>query len=130
MSKYGMAVAKVASTPFEPRSTFGAGEVLEQEGVDPGMIDVPCRSLVRILMYLAMCTRLDVSMIVSALSRYFHIPKMEHWEAAKRVLRYLKGTVGEGLAYSPSEDIAVWGYRIWVSDCNPNLRKFQSGSEL
>ena len=26
------------------------------------------------------------------------------------MLRYIKGTVGEGLAYSPGEDVAVWGY--------------------
>ena len=34
------------STPFETRSTFGAEEVLEQEGLDPRMVDVPYRSLV------------------------------------------------------------------------------------
>ena len=26
------------------------------------------------------------------------------------MLRYVKGTIGEGLGYSPGEDVAVWGY--------------------
>ena len=48
--------------------------------------------------------------MVSALNRHSQNPKMVHWEAAKRVLRYAKGTVGEGLGYSPGGEIAVWGY--------------------
>ena len=110
VSRYGMGDAKTVSTPFEPGSSFGAEEVPDQEGVDHGMVDKPYRSLVGSLMYLAVCTRPDLAMAVSSLSRYSQNPKMEHWEAAKRVLRYIKGTVGEGLAYSPGEEIAVWGY--------------------
>ena len=61
-------------------------------------------------------------MAVSSLSRYSQNPRMEHWEAAKRVLRYLKGTVGEGIAYSPGEEIAVWGYSD-ASDGSDNKTK-------
>ena len=74
------------------------------------MVDIPYRSLVGSLMYLAVCTRPDLSMAVSALSRCSQNPQMVHWEAAKRVLRYFKGTAGEGLGYSPGEEIEIWGY--------------------
>ena len=57
-TKFGMAEAKVLPAPFKPGSTFGMGEVHEQEGVDPGMAHVPYKSLVGSLMYLAVCTRL------------------------------------------------------------------------
>ena len=40
------------------------------EGVDPGMVDIPYRSLVASLMYLVVCIRPDLSIAVSALSRY------------------------------------------------------------
>ena len=65
-------------------------------------------------MYLAVCTRPDLAMAVSALSSSCQAPQPEHWEAVKRVLRYVKGTFGEGLGYSPGEDLAVGGY----SDAN------------
>ena len=90
------------STPFELRSTFESEDALEQERVDSGMVDLPYRSLVGSLMYLVVCTRSDLSMAVSSLIRYYQNPKIEHWKAAKRVLRYIKGSVGEGLAYNPS----------------------------
>ena len=127
VSRYGMGDAKIVSTPFEPGSTFGSEDVLDQERVDPGMVDVPYRSLVGSLMYLAVCTRPDLSMAVSSLSRYSQNPKMEHWEAAKRVLRYIKGTVGEGLAYSPGEEIAVWGYSDASYGSDDETKRGRSG---
>ena len=74
------------------------------------MAGIPYRSVVGSLMYLAVCTRPDLSIAVSALSSYCQAPQPEHWEAEKRVLRYVQGTAGEGLGYSPGEDLAVWGY--------------------
>ena len=39
----------------------------------------------------------DVAFAVSQVSRYVHSPKRSHKEAVKRMGRYLKGTVEEGL---------------------------------
>ena len=58
--RLGMADAKIVPTPFELGSTFGFEDALGQERVDSGMVDVPYRSLVGSLMYLAICTRLDL----------------------------------------------------------------------
>ena len=101
--------AKVASTPFEHGSEMGLAEAGNSAGMGSptGMADIQYRGVVGSLMYLAVCTRPDLSMAVSALSRYCQAPQPEHWEAAKRVLRYVKGTAGEGLGYSPGEDLAV-----------------------
>ena len=78
-------------------------------GLHPEMADVPYRSFVGSLMYLAVYTRPDLSMAVSALDRFCQNPQPVHWEAAKKVLRYVKGTVGEGLGYNLGEDLAVRG---------------------
>ncbi|XP_030924682.1 secreted RxLR effector protein 161-like [Quercus lobata] len=37
-------------------------------------------------------------------------PKESHWFAAKKVLRYIKGTLDFGLLYSYNNDAALYGY--------------------
>lgn len=50
-------------------------------------------SLIGSLMYLATYTRPDIKHAVSLLSQFNEYPgPYHHWTAAKRVLRYLKGT--------------------------------------
>ncbi|KAM3753912.1 hypothetical protein ACB098_03G127700 [Castanea mollissima] len=44
--------------------------------------------------------------------------KMTHLKTAKRILRYLKGTLDYGLLYSPSKDFKLVGYSDsdWAGD--------------
>ena len=51
------------------------------------------------LIYLANTSRPDISHIVGVLSRFTENPGKKHWEAAKRVLRYLAGTQEVGLMF-------------------------------
>ena len=53
------------------------------------------RSLVGCLMYLT-TTRSDIMYVVSVLSRFMNCANGSHLRAAKRVLRYVKGTVSFG----------------------------------
>ena len=55
-------------------------------------ISLPYRSLVGSLMYLYQATRPDISFAVNILSRFSNCYQQEHWNAGKRVLRYLRGT--------------------------------------
>ena len=41
-------------------------------------------------------TRPDIAYVVNQLCQYMHQPRSSHWQAMKRVLRYLKGTVNDG----------------------------------
>jgi hypothetical protein len=52
------------------------------------------RELVGAIAWLAPGTRPDIAFTASSLARFGHNPGRAHWEAAKRVLRYLKGTRG------------------------------------
>ena len=56
------------------------------------------------LLYIAKQTRPDILATVSRLSRYLENPGKVHWMAAKRVLRYLKGTRDLGLTFRRDAD--------------------------
>lgn len=49
------------------------------------------------LMYLMTSTRQDIAFAIQAVIKYLQNPGIEHWNAAKRILRYIKGTVEKGL---------------------------------
>lgn len=51
------------------------------------------------LLYVAMCTRPDISFAVGKLARFSAAPTVEKRKAATTVLRYLKGTAHSGLTY-------------------------------
>ncbi|KYN08004.1 Copia protein [Cyphomyrmex costatus] len=53
-------------------------------------------------MYIAQGTRPDIAYAVSALSQFNSCYTMAHWSCAKRVLRYLKGTLDHGLTFTKS----------------------------
>uniref|UniRef100_A0AAV1TS81 Polyprotein n=1 Tax=Peronospora matthiolae TaxID=2874970 RepID=A0AAV1TS81_9STRA len=59
----------------------------------------PYRSLIGCLLYITTCTRPDISFVVTQLSRFLENPGAQHWNAAIRVLRYLKTTRQHGIIY-------------------------------
>jgi hypothetical protein len=58
------------------------------------------QSLVGGLLWLQRHTRPDISTAVSLLSCYSHNPSAGHYEAAKRVLAYLQGTLDRGIRFT------------------------------
>ncbi|OWZ14304.1 hypothetical protein PHMEG_00012238 [Phytophthora megakarya] len=60
----------------------------------------PYRALIGCLLYITTYTRPDVAYIVAQLSRFLENPGQQHWKAAIRVLRYLKGTRDLGIVYN------------------------------
>ncbi|RHN52451.1 putative RNA-directed DNA polymerase [Medicago truncatula] len=67
------------------------------------------RRLVGRLLYLTV-TRPDIQYAVNTLSQFMQSPYSSHFDAATRVLRYLKGSVGKGLFLSASSSINLVGY--------------------
>ena len=61
-------------------------------------------------MYAQVCTRPNISHVVGLLGRFQSNPENAHWVAAKKVLRYLKGTREHILTYRKSNNLEVIGY--------------------
>lgn len=100
LKKFNMCECNVIATPLEVRPdtqilTKAGAEVLE---------NVPYQNLIGGLMYLVVCTRPDIAHTVSFLSSFNKEPTSESWRAAKRVLRYLKGTLGKSIVYKHTPD--------------------------
>jgi len=53
----------------------------------------PFREAVGSLMFLAVVTRPDLTYAVNSVSRYLSNPDESHWQAVKRIFKYLKGTL-------------------------------------
>jgi hypothetical protein len=62
------------------------------------------QALVGSLIYLSVVTRPDIAYAVSIISQNMKCPTQQDWTAAKRVLRYIKGTNGLGITYHKIEN--------------------------
>ncbi len=85
LSGYGMESCNSAHTPMATSSSLQSDKNLSDK--DHAL----CRSVVGALMYVATCTRPDISFAVGELGRFTHQPTQAHLSAAKRVIRYLRG---------------------------------------
>ncbi|GKV27388.1 hypothetical protein SLEP1_g36561 [Rubroshorea leprosula] len=103
LEKFEMANCKLVSTPIACGTRLSKYD--ESTKVDPSLY----RSLVGNLRYLT-CTRPDILYGVGLMSRYMEAPTSTYMKMAKRVLRYIKGTVDYGLTYSFSTNFQLYGY--------------------
>ncbi|XP_057864409.2 secreted RxLR effector protein 161-like [Cryptomeria japonica] len=107
-------------------SPIATGIKLSREDNEMDFDTTIFRKLVGSLMYLT-ATRPDIMYGVSLISRFMDSPKNSHWQAGKRILRYIAGTLDYGILYSITNDFQLIGYTD--SDFAGNIvdRKSTSG---
>ncbi|KAJ9555653.1 hypothetical protein OSB04_010267 [Centaurea solstitialis] len=104
--------AKPSSTPMIVRSLDIKKDPFRPKEYDEEILSPECSYLGAIgaLLYLAQCTRPDISFAVNCIARHSNAPTRRHWNGIKDIFRYLKGTTDMGLFYpyaSSSEDTAI-----------------------
>jgi len=67
-------------------------------------------SVVGMLLYLSTNTRPDISFAVSQVARYTADPKQSHATAVKTIVRYLKGTIDNGMIIRPTGTLDLEAY--------------------
>lgn len=102
LKKRGMEDCNPVATPLEHLCTPNQAS----EPADPKVVSLYA-SEIGSLMYLTVGTRADLSFTINHLAQFSHNPAKQHWDALKRIYRYLKGTVDYGLTYGGPE--IDWG---------------------
>jgi len=100
IERFNLKNCKTAATPIELNHPLNRPEVLQTKILE----DVPYPEIIGSLLYCCMGTRPDISYALSVLSKYSSSPRNAHWEAAKRVVRYLKETINHGLIFSKADN--------------------------
>ncbi|KAF5458793.1 hypothetical protein F2P56_022798 [Juglans regia] len=105
VSDSGLLAGKLATCPMEQNLRLP-----KSDSVDP-LLDDPAsyRRLISHLLYLTL-TRLDLSYSVNTLSQFLDQPRQSHYDAAIKVVRYVKATTGQGLFFSRSSSLQLIGF--------------------
>ena len=108
LERFGMADSHAVKTPLAAEHDLTVPEDFK-EGEEEEMRQVPYAQVVGSLMYIMTCTRPDLAYAVGVLSRYMAegAHRRKHWTAAKRVLRYLKGTADHGILLGGPQEVQL-----------------------
>lgn len=120
-SEVGLLGAKPASFPMEQNHKLAQSTSPLVDNVERQY-----RRLVGRLIYLSF-TRPDLAYSVHILSQFLHEPRQDHWDAALRVVRYLKIGPGQGILLRSDCNLTLSGWcdSDWAS-C-PLTRRSLSG---
>lgn len=114
LKKFSHLNIKKENTPIDPSI-----KLVSNEGRAGAQLEYA--SIIGSLMYVAQCTRLEISFAVSKLSRLTSNPSVEHWKAIGRVFGYLNKTKELSLQYSKFPAILEgYTYASWISSIGDN----------
>ena len=92
ITKFNFDDLKPSSIPMDPSAPLSKSQSPSKHEEIAKMRNVPYREAVGSLMYAAMGTRPDIAFATSTVAQFNDNPGWAHWEAVKRIYRYLKGT--------------------------------------
>ena len=109
LARFNFDDVKPLSMPIDPNVPLTKAQSPLTLAEITKMRNVPYREAVGSLMYASMGTRPDVTFATSTVAQFLENPGMAHWEAVKRIFRYLKGTKEMRLVYGDEErDLQGW----------------------
>ena len=104
LERFGMLNCKPAKTPAS------VSQPQDKNLDNPAPSGTPYRELVGSLLYL-FATRPDICVAVIKLSMHLEKPTLGNWMQAKRVLRYLAGTIDKGIEYPRNiSNLHLWAH--------------------
>jgi hypothetical protein len=128
LDRFRMTGCNPISTPADPNSHLTLMDCPKKSNKEP--IDSTFfRGGIGGLLYVARMTRPELMYAITAASRYCEDPGKPHWEAVKRSLSYLAGTMDYGLCYGGDQ---LTNTLVAYTDSNfaacPDTRRSTSGT--
>lgn len=102
LNRFNVGQANAVSIPADAHQNLS---MFTTPGKEKEPIAAPYREAVGVLLYLSMITRPDIAFSVNAVSQHVSNPQKVHWNAVKRIFKYLKGTVEYGLMFESNNNI-------------------------
>ena len=99
LRRFHLSDAKPLSTPMDPQVRLSSEQAPATAAEFAAMRDVPYREAVGALNWAALAMHPDIAFAVATVARFAAKPGPAHWEAVKRVYRYLAGTRDLWLSY-------------------------------
>ncbi|XP_055854637.1 uncharacterized protein LOC129918242 [Episyrphus balteatus] len=123
LQRFGMMDSNPVSTPVDLNQIISKEMCPKNAEKTAEMKNVPYQEAIGCIMFAAQVTRPDLSFPVSCLSRYNQNPGKSHWNAIKRIFRYLKGTINTKLVFNKNSSNNLLGYcdADWASDTDERL---------
>ncbi|THH01090.1 hypothetical protein EW026_g1530 [Hermanssonia centrifuga] len=99
LTRFNFTDLRPISIPMDPNIPLSKSQCPTALTDIARMKKIPYREAIGSLMYAAVGTRPDIAFAVSTLAQFSENPGWVHWEAVKRVFRYLLGTRDLSLVY-------------------------------
>ena len=107
LERFGMKDCSPSVAPIVKGDKFHMNQCLRNNLEKEQMRNIPYASAVGSMMYAQVCTRPDIAFVVGILGRYQSNPGLDHWRAAKKVMRYLQGTKDYMLMFRHTDSLEV-----------------------
>lgn len=98
VERYGMSEANFSSVPAEPGLSLTRINTDQKDNNK----SIPFREAIGSLLFAARVCRPDIEYAVNYLSQFINSFNRDHWQAVKRVIRYLIGTRNHGIVFGNS----------------------------
>ena len=120
LAKANMIDCKPTATPMP------SGLKLSKDGFEAFEDPTLYRSIVGARQYINI-TRPEIAFSINKVCQFMHQPLQSHWQAVKRLLRYLKGTITFGLHLRPSSNFNLYAFCDADWGCDLDDRRSTSG---
>lgn len=115
LERFNMSECKPMGTPSNTSEKLSVNMINENNNL---VGKVPFQEAVGSLLHLTQGTRPDIAFAVNDVSRFIANHSNEHWQAVKRIFRYLKGTIDAKLVFHLNGNVNMHAFTDadWASE--------------